>query len=65
MADQYVMVDQEVRRQVIREQVEKIAIEQGGTATIDEDLLEEVVYLVEYPTALYGTFEEKIFILTA
>ena len=59
MADQYVMVDQEVRRQVIREQVEKIAIEQGGTATIDEDLLEEVVYLVEYPTALYGTFEEK------
>ena len=59
LADQYVMVDQEVRRQVIREQVEKIAIEQGGTATIDEDLLEEVVYLVEYPTALYGTFEDK------
>ncbi|WP_378953799.1 glycine--tRNA ligase subunit beta [Pelosinus sp. sgz500959] len=59
LPDQYVMVDQEVRRQVIREQVEKIAIEQGGTATIDEDLLEEVVYLVEYPTALYGTFEEK------
>lgn len=55
----YVMVDQEMRRKVIREQVEKIAIDQGGTATIDEDLLEEVVYLVEYPTALYGQFEEK------
>jgi glycyl-tRNA synthetase beta chain len=39
--------------------VEKIAIGQGGTAAIDEDLLEEVVYLVEYPTALCGRFEEK------
>ncbi|MBC8014775.1 MAG: glycine--tRNA ligase subunit beta [Sporomusaceae bacterium] len=58
LADNYVMVDQEVRRNVIREQVQKIAIEQGGTASIDEDLLEEVVYLVEYPTALYGQFEE-------
>lgn len=56
---EYVMVDQEVRRKVIRDQVEKIAIEQGGTATIDEDLLEEVVYLVEYPTALCGRFDAK------
>ena len=59
LADQFVMVDQEVRRQVIRDQVEKIAISQGGTATIDEDLLEEVVYLVEYPTALCGRFEAE------
>jgi len=59
LADNYVMVDQEVRRKVIREQVEKIAISQGGTATIDEDLLEEVVYLVEYPTALCGKFDHK------
>ena len=59
LADNYVMVDQEVRRKVIREQVEKIAISQGGTATIDEDLLDEVVYLVEYPTALCGKFDPK------
>ncbi len=57
--ENYVMVDQEVRRKVIRDQVEKIAINQGGTAAIDEDLLEEVVYLVEYPTALCGQFEDK------
>jgi len=55
---QFVMVDQEKRRRIIREQVENIAISQGGTAVIDEDLLEEVVYLVEYPTALCGQFEE-------
>ncbi|MEN6413339.1 MAG: glycine--tRNA ligase subunit beta [Veillonellales bacterium] len=59
LAEGHVMVDPEIRRRVIREQVEKIAIGQGGTAAIDEDLLEEIVYLVEYPTALCGRFEEK------
>lgn len=59
MTENHVMVDQNLRRQVIREQVEKLAVQQGGTAVIDEDLLEEVVFLVEYPTALCGRFEEK------
>ncbi len=59
LTENHVMVDQEVRRQVIREQVEKLAVAQGGTANIDEDLLEEVVFLVEYPTALCGRFEDK------
>ncbi len=59
LAENHVMVDQEVRRRVIREQIEKLALNQGGTATIDQDLLEEVVFLVEYPTALCGRFEDK------
>lgn len=59
LAENHVMVDQSVRRKVIREQVEKIAVNQGGIAAIDEDLLEEVVFLVEYPTALCGRFEEE------
>lgn len=59
LAENHVMVDQDVRRRVIREQIEKMARSQGGQASIDEELLEEVVYLVEYPTALYGRFEEK------
>lgn len=59
MTENHVMVDQNLRRQVIREQVEKLAVQQGGSAVIDEELLEEVVYLVEYPTALCGRFEEK------
>jgi glycyl-tRNA synthetase beta chain len=59
MTENHVMVDQNLRRQVIREQVEKLAVQQGGAAVIDEDLLEEVVFLVEYPTALCGRFEEK------
>ncbi len=57
--ENYVMVDPDVRRRVIREQIETLALSRGGTATIDAELLEEVVHLVEYPTALCGSFEEK------
>ena len=59
MAANFVVVDQEERRSIIRSQVEALALEQGGTATIDDELLEEVLYLVEFPTALCGRFEEK------
>lgn len=57
LQENFVMVDQDVRRQVIKEQIEALAVSRGGTATIDQELLEEVVYLVEYPTALCGEFE--------
>ncbi len=63
LAENHVMVDQDIRRQVIKEQIERLAVNQGGVAEIDEDLLEEVVYLVEYPTALCGAFDEKYLIL--
>ena len=53
----YVMVDPDQRRTTIRKQIEDLAVEIGGIAAIDEDLLEEVVYLVEYPTALCGEFD--------
>lgn len=55
----YVLVDQEERRELIRKQCEDLARAKGGEVLMDEDLLEEVVYLVEYPTALVGDFEEK------
>ncbi len=56
---EYVVVDPVRRRAMIRRQIEAVAAENGGTAEISEALLEEVVYLVEYPTALAGRFEEK------
>ena len=55
----FVIVDQDVRRDVIRRQVEQIAYANKGVAVIDEDLLEEVLYLVEYPTALCGSFDSQ------
>lgn len=43
---------------MILEGLQKLADEKGGTIIMDDDLLEEVVYLVEYPTALCGEFDE-------
>ena len=56
---QYIIVDPEKRKEMIRAQIETVAKENGGHAEITDDLLEEVLYLVEYPTALCGRFEEK------
>lgn len=63
--EQFVIVDPEIRKEQIRTQLVKVAEERGGVAEITEDLLEEVLYLVEYPTALCGTFEEKYLKLPA
>lgn len=61
--DNFVMVDQDARRELIREQVIDLGIAEGGHVEIDEDLLEEVNYLVEWPTALCGKFEDKFLAL--
>lgn len=55
----FVIVDQNQRRAMITAQIEAVAKERGGKAEISEELLEEVLYLVEYPTALSGDFEIK------
>ncbi len=55
----YVLADPDERRAIIKRQVEELAVKEGGQASIDEELLEEVVYLVEYPTALCGRFDEE------
>lgn len=57
--DNFVIVDQDKRKKIISEQIAEVAKKNGGVAEITADLLEEVVYLVEYPTALCGNFEEK------
>ena len=61
--DNFVMVDQDARRELIRQQVTDMGVAEGGHAEINEDLLEEVNYLVEWPTALCGNFEEKFLAL--
>jgi glycyl-tRNA synthetase beta chain len=63
LKEQYVIVDQTIRRSMIRQQIEKLAAAKGGKADITEELLEEVVFLVEYPTALCGSFSEKYLLL--
>ncbi|MGD8176267.1 glycine--tRNA ligase subunit beta [Marinimicrobium sp. ARAG 43.8] len=55
----YVLADRDARRQLIREQVEAEAKAVNGTAVIDNELLDEVTALVEWPVALLGNFEER------
>lgn len=58
LAENYVIVDQDKRRTIIQDQLQKLVDEAGGQLEEDPDLLEEIVYLVEYPTALLGRFDE-------
>lgn len=54
-----VIADVEIRRDRIRKQVNDIATSIGGTAVIEDKLLDEVTALVEWPHALYGRFDEQ------
>jgi len=54
-----VIADFERRKQAIRAQVEEIALNKKGKAVIDEDLLDEVTAMVEWPVAVLGDFEER------
>ena len=59
LEDNFVIADQDKRREMIRQQITELAREEGGEIEIAADLLEEVNYLVEYPTPLCGKFEDK------
>lgn len=59
LEENYVILDDQKRRELIRSQIEKIAENLNSTYMEDEDLLEEINYIVEYPTALYGQFKEE------
>ncbi len=53
----FVLVDPEQRRARIRSQVEAAATQCGGVARISDDNLEQVVALVEWPSAIACSFE--------
>ncbi len=55
----WVMADPDERRKAIREQGDRLAAEVGGSVPWDEDLLEENVHLVEWPTCLLGRFADR------
>ena len=54
----YIILDQHKRKAMIKEQAIEVANSLGGEVELDDDLLEEITFLVEYPTAFYGEFEE-------
>ncbi|MFO7952633.1 MAG: glycine--tRNA ligase subunit beta [Bacillota bacterium] len=58
LEESYIILDQDRRKNMIREQLEQKAAEIGGKALVEEELLEEVTYLVEYPVAIDGSFDQ-------
>ena len=58
MRDAFVIVDYNERKELIRNQVTTKGEELGGVAIIDENLLDEVTGLNEWPSALAGNFDE-------
>ncbi|MEB1807588.1 MAG: glycine--tRNA ligase subunit beta [Bacillaceae bacterium] len=56
---EHVIVNPSERKEAIRNQIKQIEEQNGWVIPIDEDLLEEVNNLVEYPTALHGSFDES------
>jgi glycyl-tRNA synthetase beta chain len=59
LKEQYVIANPKERKEIILNQIQALEEKQQWQIPIDEELLEEVNNLVEYPTALFGTFQEK------
>lgn len=57
--ENFVMVDQDKRRSLIKKQLFDLAEQKNAHIVWDDELLEEINYLVEWPTALCGEFDES------
>jgi glycyl-tRNA synthetase beta chain len=56
--ENFVIVDQAQRKQLILQDAQKAAAEVGGKLYCTDDLLETVSFIVEYPVVVRGGFEE-------
>ncbi len=55
----YVMVDIDERKQAILDQLNLLAEERAWNIPVQDDLLEEVLFLVEWPTVLSGSYDDS------
>lgn len=63
LENEHVLVDQDARKQLIETQIQQLATQNNWKVSLDEELLEEVTSIVEYPTAFYGQFDEKYLVV--
>ena len=59
LKDQFVIADADERKDMIVRQMNELVKKNNWQVKPDRDLLEEVTYLVEYPTVFAGSFDEK------
>ncbi len=57
LKDEHIIVKETERREMIKEQIAELKL--NGLPVIDKTLMDEVVDLVEYPTAFKGQFDEE------
>lgn len=63
LAKNYVIVEREERKKMILDQIENLLEPFSEKPVLDEDLLETVLNLVEYPFPVLGTFPQKYLML--
>jgi len=59
LAKHYVIAEIAERKKLIAEKIREAAVGVGGGILEDEELLDEVTQIVEYPEPIVGEFEEK------
>lgn len=59
LRENYVILDQKERKEIIKYGSEKLVREKGGTILQDEDLLDEITNIVEYPTPIIGRIKDE------
>lgn len=59
LKNNYVIVSEEERRKIIVRGINRLSKERGGNYIADEDLLNEVVQINEYPTPFLGEFDSQ------
>jgi glycyl-tRNA synthetase beta chain len=57
--ERFVIADPEERRRIIVAEAEEAARQVGGGILRNDELLETVTHIVEYPTVICGSFDEK------
>lgn len=59
LGERFVVVDNEARKEMLKGVVDGLAGAHGGVACGDEELLDTVANLVEYPVGVWGSFDEE------
>ncbi|MFB3925680.1 MAG: glycine--tRNA ligase subunit beta [Syntrophales bacterium] len=57
--ENYVIINPEERKKIILDETARAAREVSGKALVMDELLEEVTFLVEYPTSVIGSFDSE------
>ena len=59
LRENYVIISEKERRNIIIAGINRLTKSKGGNPLMDEDLLDEVVHIVEYPTPFIGTIKDE------